>query len=530
MPRKKETLTTTKGRAKDIEGVVVLENFHKGTIFNIEASKDKNLHRLILSPVHLFKQIGGTGFNAFQNEENAPYPLLAHLPILTTTLPTTTGYIVAYSNSSNTNDNRIFYSATSRGYVRAVKIDGEARDLGRPVSPALDRNDISLGVFAGNIYLVSPVDSGNVFYISETTTGTTWSTITATSPQFLVPFSVYLYFADKQNASDGYRRLIKVLTTSNAILGSLDLGVFWDVIDIQNNNNKFLVIIAQKQGQVATQTLFLWDGNYQTVPFHSLRLPGVYLGGVNYQGSFLLFLQVGNGVNVYELAGYSLRFIESFPGIFVPTILLPSQRFSVYGNYIVFPVAIKDQNINALMVFNVLEDEAFLIDAGTANNLLSAFFTSSLNGNIRLFFNDTTEKTIYSVNFIPNTSLDDWMATRANNDGELTPFRSGNYTIYWSNAINFLRRVRIDRADVYYSTKPANTGQKIQIDFFAYDKQANNLMNSSFVIDSSSQDYYSFTTDLGLIGDHLRFKISLQNDGNYGGFIKRLVIYFTYLD
>lgn len=502
--------------------VLVLENFNRGTVFSRESSPNEEfLHRLIISPTYLFKIADGSYLT---DMGDTTYPLISSLPEGTIGLNSGDGKPVFFLSPSITNDDRVIYVVTNSGRVRALSISGVARNLGQPVS--LNNNyQTSLILYSNKIFFINP-SSSSIYYIDENTTNTTWSSITGLySPYLAETFSVYLYLADKNNSSDVNRRLVRVYGTSFSLLGNLDLGSSWDILDIVNNNNKFIVIFAQTHGIKSNQSAFLWDGSYQNRYFHAIKLPGYYVGSVNYMGAFLIFLQVGSDLKVYELSGYSLVYIDSFPSISVPTNLLPKQRFSVWGNYIVFPAKIKDLNINGFLMYNILEKEVIYFSTSSGNEVLGGVLSSDLNGNILYFFTIDVIDTVYKRIIYPPTSLDSYVQTNGNSSFRVIT----DDLLYVSNKINFFNRVKIDKIEVFYGKKPNSINDKIKINLWLLDERLNKTNSLDIVIDNSKDDYYFVTTDLGLIGNKLVVKAYYSNSTSFITNLKRIVIYYTQL-
>jgi hypothetical protein len=347
MPRKKTTKKKTEA------GVVVLENFHQQTIISREVEPNSEfMHRFILSPTYLFKYADNPTLDDYGD---VSYPLYANLPSTTLSLTSGIGYITAYCSPSNANDSRIVYVATSKGKVLALSKTGIARDFGTPASLSASQDETTLARYSGKLFFINPSQT-SLYYIDETSTGTTWSTITGLiSPKFGETYSTNFYVADKSSSSNNYRNLIKVYGTGLSQLGQLDLGAGLDIQDIVNNNNRLMVLIANPANVFTEQYMFLWDGMYSNRPFHVLRLPGIYLGSINYSGAFFIFLKQGNAVYVYELAGYALRMIDIFPQTDVLTKLNPAYRFSTYGNYMFFPAYNKNDNFSFIAIYNIFE-------------------------------------------------------------------------------------------------------------------------------------------------------------------------------
>jgi len=524
MPKKKKQATfikEAKKTAKSTGGAIVLENFSFSTLFRRETNTTDYLHYLIASPTFLFKDVD---FSQITDMGDVAYPLLCQLPKTDLSLTSNIGYPTATYLPSNYNDERILYCAFSKGKVLALKKSGIARDLGTPLSNPSLPNDTSLATFTGNLFFVNP-SSTSVYYISETTTGTTWNSLSGfNSPKFAVPFSVYLYIADKSSSSAPNRQNIKVYGTSLTLTGTFDLGTNWDIIDIGNNNNKFLVIVANPVGVKANQYLFYWDGSYQNRYFHAVKLPGLYLGSLSFQGTYLVFLQIGNNIKVYEISGYALKYIDTFPNTSVNTTLLPSARFSTYGNYIFFITKKKDVDANVLVAYNPIEREVltFYLD-NSSKNFIQNVAVLDGQGALRVFYNDTTPDKISQILLIPEVSLDYYIQNYSN------PFQEVSLN-YVSNVINLVRRSRIDKVEVFYGTKPQNSNQGIIIEITGIDSRLNQSKTITLEIDNQKQDYYWLFSQVGIIGDKFQFKIKFKTDGNFKGNLKRLIVYYTYID
>jgi|GEM_PF-2760641 len=527
MPRRKQQtpllkeIRETKKTTQRSGGVIVLENFSFSTLFKRETNTTDYLHYLIASPSFLFKDVD---FSQITDMGDVRYPLLCQLPKSELSLTSGIGYPVANYLPSNYQDERILYSAFSTGRVLALKKSGVARDLGTPLSNPSLPNETSLATFIGKLFFVNP-SSTSVYHIPEDTTGTSWTSLTEfNSPKFAVPFSVYLYIADKSSSSVQNRQNIKVYGTSLTLTGTFDLGTNWDIIDIGNNNNKFLVIIASPLGVKTNQYLFYWDGSYQNRYFNAIKLPGLYLGSLSFQGTYLIFLKTGNNTKIYEISGYALKYLDTFPNTSVNTTLLPSARFSSYGNYVFFIVKKKDVDANVLVAYNPIEREifTFYLDNSSKNFIQSVAVLDGQEA-LRVFYNDTTQDKISQILLIPETSLDYYVQNYSN------PFQEVSFN-YVSNLINLIRRSRIDKVEVFYGTKPANSNQGITIEITGMDSRSNQSKTTTLEIDNQKQDYYWLFSQVGLIGDKVQFKIKFKTDGNFKGNLKRLIAYYTYID
>lgn len=515
MPRKKK-----KGVLENEPQVLVFEGFNRGTIFSRETSpQDEYLHRLVISPTYLFKSSDGS---YLPDMGDTSYSLISSLPEGTISLNAGDGKIAYLLSPSITNDNRVVYVATDSGKVRALSMTGVARNLGQPV--VLTNNyQTSLILYSNKIFFINPT-STSIYHIDENTTGTSWSSITGLiSPYLAETFSIYLYLADKNASSDANRRLVRVYGTSFTQLGYLDLGGSWDILDIVNNNNKFMLIFAQTTGIKANQYAFLWDGSYQNRYFHSIKLPGYYVGSINYMGAFLVFLQVGSDLKVYELSGYALVYIDSFPSISIPTQLLPRQRFSVWGNYIAFPAQIKDLNLSGFVLYNILEKETIYVSVGSTNNILGLLLSSDLSGNIRCFFTNDIIDTLYQRLIFPSGSFDNYVQTSGNSAFKIIT----DDLLYVSNKINFFYRVSIDKIEVFYGTKPTGASDNFRINLSMTDERLNTTNSVNVVIDNTKDNYYFTTTDLGLRGNKLVVKVYFSNSGTFKTNLKRIVVYYT---
>ncbi|GIW67871.1 MAG: hypothetical protein KatS3mg096_739 [Candidatus Parcubacteria bacterium] len=519
MPRRKqEQLSQFRVRQsrKDIGGVILLENFAYSTIFQRQDGADgKFLHRAIISPSYLYKIVNGSTIADLQD---VSYPLMTPFPLETIPLTTGDGVVVSFYQPNIANDNRILYVATNSGKVKALSLTGVARNLGQPVS-LTNNYDTTILTFTDKIFFINPT-STSIWHIPENTTGTTWTAVGGlNSPKFGITFSTSLYVADKNASGDANRRLVRVYNTGYVLQGSLDLGTTWDILDIVNNNNKFILIFAQPVGTSANQYAFLWDGSYQNRYFHAIKLPGKYVGSVNYMGAFLIFLQVGADLKIYELAGYALNFIDSLPSIKVNEKCLPSQRFTVYGNYVCFPVFLKDLDLKAILMYNILEKEAVLIK-GETSEIIATAVNSDLNGNIRIFYSDDVADRIKTSIIFPSGALDDYTGNFKVITDEL---------IYISNRITFFNRVSIDKVEVWYGNKPANATDRIKINFQGIDTRLNTTDTVDLIINQDSQSNYVLFDAVGVRGDQIQVRIYTTNSATFRTTLKRMLIYYSNL-
>ncbi|MFH8086891.1 MAG: hypothetical protein QW609_03665 [Candidatus Aenigmatarchaeota archaeon] len=449
------------------------------------------------------------------------YPLLSNFPLSSISL-TNFGKVAYLLSPSISNDNRILYVVSDTGKVLALSINGVARNLGQPVT--LTNNfQTTLALFANNIIFVNPM-STSFYRIAEDTTGTSWTPISGVnSPLLGETFSVYFYLADKNVSTDENRRIIRVYGTSFSQIGYMDLGSSWDILDIVNNNNKFLVIFAQIKGNKGIQYAFLWDGSYQSRYFHALKLPGYYVGSVNYMGSFLIFLQVGADLKVYELYSYSLRYIDSFPSIIVPTVLLPKERFTVWGNYISFPVKLNDLNLNGFLMYNILEKEIIFV-RGSLNNIIGLLISADLEGNVRCFFSDNSNDVVYHKLLIPFGSFDNYLQQKG-----LTSFDTQENLLYVSNKIVFFNKISIDKVEVFYGNKPPDNNSSIRLEINGIDERNNTLEQVSLIIGQNHQNNYAFFDQVGVKGNKFIVKVFSTSNGNFKTNLKRIVFYYSLL-
>jgi len=526
MPRKKKSqiltpLTDSKRGSKKEGGVIVLEGFQYSTIFRREvlATNPDFIHRLVLSPSYLFKSVDGSYIT---DMGDTAYPLLTPLNRGEISLTSGDGYSVFFLKPSIINDERVFYVVTQNGYVRAVKMSGVARNLGKPISNFNRPYETTLILYTDKIFFINS-QSTSIYHIPETTTGTSWTSIGGfNSPYVAETFSIYLYIVDKNASADLNRRIVRVYNTGLTQSGTLDLGTNWDIQDIVNNNNRFLVIIANPFGITSNQYAFLWDGSYQNRYFHAFNLPGRYVGSVNYLGAFLMFIQVGGALNIYELSGYSLRLIETMPGIVVNTTALPRQRFSTYGNYIIFPAKIKDLGLNGLVVYNILEKELVFLNGNTSNEIVAALATNDLSGNIRVFYADQTADKVKYLTLLPAGSFDDYLQT--SNPLALL----NNEIIYISNPVNFLRVSKIDKIEIYYGSKPSSASS-FTLEIIARNRKTGETQTVSKTINNTFPDNYVLLDEVGVVGDEMTFVIKATNTGAFKANIKRVLIYYTHL-
>lgn len=513
MPRKRKKAQIPE------EQVFALENFNRGTIFLREVVYDEEFrHRLIASPSYLAKFVDSSYIN---DMGDVFYPLLSNFPLSSISL-TNFGKVTYLLSPSINNDDRILYVVSNSGKVWALRINGLARNLGQPVT--LTNNfQTTLLLFADNIIFINPM-STSLYRIAENTTGTSWTSISGVnSPLLGETFSVYFYIADKNATSDENRRIIRVYGTAFSQLGTMDLGGSWDILDIVNNNNKFLVIFAQTKGNKGIQYAFLWDGSYQNRYFHAVRLPGYYVGSVNYMGSFLIFLQVGADLKVYELYSYSLRYIDSFPSVMVPTMLLPKQRFSVWGNYIAFPIKIYDLNLNGFLMYNILEKEVIFIRGGS-NEVKGLLLSADLEGNIRCFFTDTSDNTVYHTLLVPSGSLDSYIQQNGSSS-----FDTQENLLYVSNKIAFYNRIAIDKVEVFYGNKPPDNNSFIRIEINGFDERNNVSEQASLIIGHMHQDNYALFDQVGVKGNKFVIKVYSASNGTFKTNLKRIVFYYSLL-
>ena len=519
MPKKKTKITT-----KEETGVLVFENFKQQTIISREVGTDgQNLHRLIISPTYLFKFADNPSLTDYGD---TIYSLYANLPSSTINLTSDSGYPVAYLSPSNANDMRVIYIATSKGYVYALSLTGIARSFGQPANLTSMQNETTLAKYVGKIFFINP-SQDKIYHIDETSTGTTWNSITGlVSPKFGETFSVYFYVADKSSASNSFRNLIKVYGTSLAQVGQLDLGSGLDIQDIVNNNNRFLVVIANPANVFTDQYMFLWDGIYTNRPFHILKLPGIYVGSVNYAGAFFLFLKSGNSTYVYELVGYSLRMIDVLPQVDIPETFNPVYRFTTYGNYIFFPFINKEFNTSLIGMYNIFEKETLSIYALPASTPVYGLkAVLDLYQNLRLFYNSNEEDKIYYHLVLPDKGINEYETEQGSN-----AFSNIASNIYYSNWVNFFTSVQIEKVEVFYGNKPS-AGSYVDIILETKDERLGEttLQSVTLRIDNNSQDNYALFTNIGLKGQRLRLSVKINTDGSYRGGIKRVVVYYTIL-
>jgi len=519
MPQSKGKITM-----KEETGVLVFENFKQQTIISREVGTDgKNLHRFIISPTYLFKFADNP---SLMDYGDALYPLYANLPSSTINLTSNSGYPVAYLSPSNANDMRVLYIATSKGYVYALSLTGIARSFGQPTSLTSGQNETTLAKYVGKILFINP-SKDRIYHIDETSTSTTWNSITGlASPKFGEVFSVYFYVADKSSASNSFRNLIKVYGTSLSQVGQLDLGSGLDIQDIVNNNNRFLVVIANPANVFTDQYMFLWDGIYTNRPFHIMKLPGIYVGSVNYAGAFFLFLKSGNSTYVYELVGYSLRMIDVLPQVDIPEIFNPSYRFTTYGNYIFFPFVNKEFDISLIGMYNIFEKETLSIYALSASKPIYGLrAVLDLDQNFRIFYNSNEEDKIYHRLILPDKGINEYEAEKG-----LDAFSNIVSNIYYSNWVNFFTSVQIERVEVFYGNKPPE-GSYMDFILETKDERLGETTPQSVTlrIDNNLQDNYALFTNIGLRGQRLRMSIKLNTNGSYRGGIKRVVIYYSIL-
>jgi hypothetical protein len=229
-------------------------------------------------------------------------------------------------------------------------------------------------------------------------------------------------------------------------------------------------------------------------------------------------------MKVYEISGYALKYIDTFPNTSIDTTLLPSARFSTYGNYVFFIAKKKDVDANILVAYNPIEREVltFYLDNSTKNFIQNVAVLDG-QGALRVFYNDTTQDKISQILLIPETSLDYYIQNYSN------PFQEVSFN-YVSNVINLVRRSRIDKIEVFYGTKPQNSNQGIVIEITGIDSRSNQSKTTTLEIDNQKQDYYWLFSQVGLVGDKVQFKIKFKTDGNFKGNLKRLIAYYTYID
>jgi hypothetical protein len=513
---------TRKKTTKSEFGVLVLDNFSKSSFVKREVSFDSDLlHRLVLSPSYLFKFADNPSFLDYGDK---PYPLLSHLPSTTINLPSGSGYPTAYMTPSNVNDSRIIYIATSTGKVFALSQTGVARNFGQPATLTTLQNETTLAKFIGKIFFINPSQT-SIYHIDETSTGTSWTSLSGfVSPKFGLTFSVYFYVADKSASTNPFRNLIKVYGTSLSQVGSLDIGQNKDIQDIVNNNNRFLVVIANDANVFTEQYMFLWDGSHQNRPFHIVRLPGIYSGSVVYGGAFFIFVRYGNSTYIYELAGYVLRLIDILPNIVINETFLPQYRITSYGNFIIFPAVIKDLNLNCLILYNVFEKETMALYASDLTNTIYGVWSIlDLAKNFRVFYNSNEADKIYHRLVLPNEGMNSYETNQGVNSFQQIPVPS-----YYSNVINFFRRIMINRVDVFYGNKPTGTN-KIDILLRTIDEyQGQTTFNEqTLTIDNQKMDNYHIFDAVGLIGNRLEIRVSITTDGSFRGGLKRVIIYYS---
>jgi len=518
MPKKKRKTI------KEETGVLVFENFKQQTIISREVGTEgTNLHRFIISPTYLFKFADNPSLADYGD---TIYSLYANLPSSTINLTTNSGYPVAYLSPSNANDMRVIYIATSKGFVYALSLTGIARSFGQPANLTSNQNETTLAKYVGKILFINP-SQNRIYHIDETSTGTTWGTITGLiSPKFGETFSVYFYVADKSSSPNPFRNLIRVYGTSLSQVGTLDLGSGLDIQDIVNNNNRFLVIIANPANVFTDQYMFLWDGIYTNRPFHILKLPGIYVGSINYAGSFFIFLKSGHSTYVYELAGYSLRMIDVLPQVDIPEVFNPVYRFTTYGNYIFFPFVNKEFNISLIGVYNIFEKETlsiYALPSSTPVYGLKAIL--DLSQNLRLFYNSNEVDKIYHRLVLPDKGINEYETEQGTNAfSNITP------NIYYSNWVNFFTTVQIEKVEVFYGNKPPS-GSYVDFILETRDEKLGETTSQSVTlrIDNNSQNNYALFTNVGLRGQRLRLSINMNTNGSYRGGIKRVVVYYSIL-
>jgi hypothetical protein len=143
--------------------------------------------------------------------------------------------------------------------------------------------------------------------------------------------------------------------------------------------------------------------------------------------------------------------------------------------------------------------------------------------NFRIFYNSNEADKIYHRLVLPNEGMNSYETNQGVNSFQQIPVPS-----YYSNIINFFRRIMINRVDVFYGNKPTGTN-KIDILLRAIDEyQGQTTFNEqTLTIDNQKMDNYHIFDAVGLIGNRLEIRASITTDGSFRGGLKRVIIYYS---
>jgi hypothetical protein len=164
-----------------------------------------------------------------------------------------------------------------------------------------------------------------------------------------------------------------------------------------------------------------------------------------------------------------------------------------------------------------------LYASNLANTVYGVWSVLDLSKNFRVFYNSNEADRIYHRLILPNEGVNSYEANNGPNSFQQVPV-----PVYYSNIINFFRRVMIRRVDAFYGNKPTGTN-KIDILLRMIDEfQGETTFNEqTLTIDSQKMDNYHILDSVGLVGNRLEVQVSITTDGSFRGGLKRIVIYYV---
>jgi len=381
---------------------------------------------------------------------------------------------------------------TNNDYVYGF--DSYQSSYGQFLSTGSDPNS-DLEIYNNN--LITTSGQNGYAYYWNLTSGVNWNTISGlqanSKKHFLKAFLDFCAVTDGANSTDN-NHIIRKLTSSLTITTGIDIGTSWNILGLENYNNKYLAI-AGRGGSNAQNYMFLWDGISVNSYNYALQMPGYF---VDMKGLMTnLYLLVQEGINLYGL--YTLNSLSWKKVLTLSNVT--ASGLTIYNNRLA--INITSGLYTGILVYDPLTGARFVIDSRST-------FACIGQGSNQNIYGAINSLGLFSTSTAPS----------------LYPYSNINYL---SQFIYVPDSDFVPRVNVYYDTPPVANGDSIQVIIYSdFDDVANigSGANTTIYLNqiiNSSYDTPKVTRLDGQGAVTNRFKVGLQTSLAIGSTWKPII-------
>lgn len=386
---------------------------------------------------------------------------------------------------------------TDTGYVYATDTTTDVA-MGQPTGSIGSNYAHDVEVFNGKV--VAGIASKTALYYADVTASPTWTSFgsLSASKHYLKTFGSKCYVTDISGLSV---RLVKIIDSAWTVSSGLDLGADWSVTGLENDNEEFLAVFAQKTdggAQANPHVLFLWNGLASDSYTKAIQLNGQYRCSAVKDGVMHFITSENGSITISRRVGFGIEALDQIIDLDVQTFLdNPKAKMGVRGNF--FVVATED----GMLFWDPYAKISFIAYSGVANEVLT------------VAPHDSYEQVYLGRKNLSSFYLGSWKPLVSATLGTVS---SAEYESNWMPPPNDAgERIHVDHIEVVYNVKPPSSSDIITVTITSKDDLESETENTDTVVikDTTANSTNAYVDDKravsGPIGrDVTDFKIDID--------------------